>query len=88
MAVFQVVVVVLKSAAGVAGRVNEAAFHLPSVKRQQGLEGLQVVARSGGIAKDMARSVRAQHMRGSLFGTEKAAWRSSQSSVGMGQAWC
>ena len=40
----EVVVVVLKRAFGVVGRVDEDAFDLPAIKRQQRLQRLQVVA--------------------------------------------
>ena len=75
LAVLQVVVVVVKGALGVLRRVNEDALDLPPVKRQQGLESLQVVAlnkqvvpRNGGIAKNMSCCVRAQHMGSGLVG--------------------
>ena len=68
----------LKRAFGVVGWVDEDAFDLPPVKRQQGLEGLQVVALnqqvisgSGGIAKDMARSMWAQNMGCGVCGHRK-----------------
>ncbi len=40
----QIVVVVLKSAAGVIGRVDEDAFDLPAIEREQGFQRFKVVA--------------------------------------------
>jgi len=44
LAVLQVVVVMLKRALGVVGRVNKDALDLPAVEGQQGLQGFEVVA--------------------------------------------
>ncbi|MEY4725959.1 MAG: hypothetical protein RLZ36_586 [Pseudomonadota bacterium] len=59
----------LERALGVVRRVNKDALDLPPVKRQQGLEGLQVVALNeqvvlgrSDIAMDMTCRVRAQYM--------------------------
>ena len=44
MAVFQLVVVMLKRALGVVGRINKNALDPARVERNQGFEGQQVVA--------------------------------------------
>jgi hypothetical protein len=57
---FQVVVVMLKRALGVVGRVDEDALELPPVERQQGLERFEVVAVDQQVVSDLcADGVRA-----------------------------
>jgi len=78
--VFQVVVVVLEGALGVVGRVDEDALDLAAMQRQQGLEGLQVVALDQQVVGGGAR------VPYRLLEAVNASWRPSQSRVGMGQA--
>lgn len=40
----QIVVVMLKSAAGVVGRIDKDAFHLAAIERQQRFERVKVIA--------------------------------------------
>ncbi|MDR0684179.1 MAG: hypothetical protein LBF83_03535 [Spirochaetaceae bacterium] len=39
-----IIVIMLKRASGIVGRVYVDAFYLPGIERQQGFEGLTVVA--------------------------------------------
>ncbi len=47
----KVIVVMLEGAFGVVGRIDEDALHPAPVERQQGLEGLQVVALDQQVAR-------------------------------------
>ena len=80
----------IESEFGVVWWVDEDAFDLPPVKRQQRLEGLQVVTLNEqvvfgrrSVTKNMASSVGRNTCVAVFEATEKAARRSSQSSVGM-----